>query len=146
MTPVATRAANSAPGDGCRCAPVMSWKKSVTGKWVKEMVGRDGIAPPTPGFSVLSPGPCKVCRSVVIVRWSGVQCGVTPVWWRVNGFRDGHWTTPEGDTEIAPPWSIVAPEGTERSPLAWVCSKIIGDRYARAEWRRRGLYQPSMKS
>jgi len=25
----------------------------------KIMVGRDGIEPPTPGFSVLSPGPCK---------------------------------------------------------------------------------------
>src|SRR5712691_11594340 len=53
---------------------------------------------------------------------------------------------PEGDSEIAPPWSIVAPEGTGRSPLAWVRSKVIGDRYSRAEWRRRGLYQPSMKS
>jgi helix-turn-helix protein len=71
---------------------------------------------------------------------------VAPVWWRVNCFRDGHCTTPEGDSEIAPTWSIVAPGGTVRSPLAWVRSNIIGDRYARAEWRRHGLYQPSMKS
>ena len=56
------------------------------------------------------------------------EVGVDPVWWRVNGFRDGHSTSSEGDTEIAPPWSIVAPEGTERSPLPWVRSKIMGDR------------------
>src|SRR6266481_5335479 len=42
---------------------------------------------------------------------------VAPVRWTVNGFRDGHCTTPEGDREIAPPWSIVAPEGTVRSPI-----------------------------
>src|SRR5437899_11790729 len=34
--------------------------------------------------------------------------GVAPVWWRVNCFRKGHGTTSSGDTDIAPPWSIVA--------------------------------------
>jgi hypothetical protein len=47
---------------------------------------------------------------------------VAPVWWTVNCFRDAHWTTPEGDREIAPPWSIVAPEGTVRSPIPQVRS------------------------
>jgi hypothetical protein len=53
---------------------------------------------------------------------------VAPVRWTVNGFRDGHCATPEGDREIAPPWSIVAPEGTGRSPIPEVLSYIMGDR------------------
>ena len=53
---------------------------------------------------------------------------VAPVRWTVNGFRDGHWTSPEGDREIAPPWSIVVPEGTGRSPIPEVLSYIMGDR------------------
>ena len=48
--------------------------------------------------------------------------GVAPVWWRVNCFRDRHCTAPEGDTEIAPPWSIVDPEGTVRSSISQVRS------------------------
>ncbi len=31
----------------------------LTERIVSEMVGRDGIEPPTPGFSVLFPGACK---------------------------------------------------------------------------------------
>ncbi len=56
------------------------------------------------------------------------QYEVTPVRWTVNGFRDGHWTTGEGDREIAPPWSIVDPEGTGRSPIPEVRSYIMGER------------------
>ena len=33
----------------------------------------------------------------------------------MNCFRDRHWTLSEGGTEIAPPVSIVDPEGTVRS-------------------------------
>src|SRR5712691_1122741 len=57
-----------------------------------------------------------------------LRSGVTPVRWTVNGLRDGHITTSEGDREIAPPWSIVAPEGTGRSPIPEVLSYIMGDR------------------
>lgn len=53
------------------------------------------------------------------VEARGAKVGVAPVSWRVNGFRDGHCTTPEGDSEIAPPWSIVDPEVTVRSPVSW---------------------------
>jgi hypothetical protein len=59
--------------------------------------------------------------------------GVAPVWWRVNCFRHRHCTTSEGDREVAPPWSIVDSEGTVRSPLVWVRSKSMGERYASAE-------------
>jgi hypothetical protein len=49
------------------------------------------------------PGPC-------------VHVGVTPVRWRVNGFRGRHCASTRGDTEVAAPWSIVDPRGTVRSP------------------------------
>jgi len=55
-------------------------------------------------------------------RIDRTQVGVAPVRWTVNCFRDGHCTTPAGDTEIAPPWAIVAPEGTVRSPILQVRS------------------------
>jgi transposase InsO family protein len=35
--------------------------------------------------------------------------GVDPVRWRVNCLRDRHGTSTEGDTDIAPPGSIVDP-------------------------------------
>jgi len=57
-----------------------------------------------------------------------IELEVAPVRWTVNGFRDDHCATPEGDREIAPPWSIVAPEGTGRSPIPEVLSYIMGDR------------------
>src|SRR6266850_3594541 len=41
--------------------------------------------------------------------------GVAPVRWTVNCFRDRHRILSEGGTEIAPPVSIVDPEGTVRS-------------------------------
>jgi DNA invertase Pin-like site-specific DNA recombinase len=62
-----------------------------------------------------------------------LKFGVAPVSWTVNCFRDRHSITPEGDREIAPPWPIVDPEGTVRSPLPWVRSKIMGARYSSAE-------------
>jgi len=34
-------------------------EKSVTGNYLKRVVGRDGIEPPTPGFSVLVHDACK---------------------------------------------------------------------------------------
>jgi len=52
----------------------------VTGNYLEKVVGRDGIEPPTPGFSVLSPGPCK-CAEVLdvervapdgLMRWSAL--------------------------------------------------------------------------
>jgi hypothetical protein len=54
--------------------------------------------------------------------------GVDPVRWTVNCFRECHRVAPEGDSEVAPPWSIVAPEVTVRSSLAWDRSKNKGDR------------------
>ena len=54
--------------------------------------------------------------------------GVAPVRWRVNCFRNGHGTSTEGDTEIAPPGSIVDPEGTGRSSVWCARSNIMGDR------------------
>src|SRR5437899_7630101 len=48
------------------------------------------------------------------MRFSLWGLGDAPVWWSVTCFRDGHCTIPERDSEIAPPWSIVAPEGTAR--------------------------------
>jgi hypothetical protein len=66
--------------------------------------------------------------TVVDIRAQAQGTGVTPVRWTVNCFRDGHWTAPEGDSEVAPPWSIVAPEGTGRSPIPAVRSYIRGDR------------------
>ena len=42
-------------------------------------------------------------------------CGVAPVRWTVNCFRDRHCTLSKRGTEIAPPVSIVDPEGTVRS-------------------------------
>ena len=44
-----------------------------------------------------------------------VMAGVAPVRWTVNCFRDRHGTLSEGGTEIAPPVSIVDPEGCVRS-------------------------------
>jgi len=38
------------------------------------------------------------------------------------------YTLTEGDTEIAPPWSIVDPAGTVRSSVECARSKIMGDR------------------
>ena len=55
-------------------------------------------------------------------RKAWAEVGVAPVWWRVNCFRDRHCTVPAGDTEIAPPWSIVDPEVTVRSPAPCDCS------------------------
>ena len=62
------------------------------------------------------------------IRAAQRQIGVAPVWWRVNCFRDHRCTTSKGDTEIAPPWSIVDPEATVRSPIPCARSKIIGER------------------
>ena len=45
--------------------------------------------------------------------------------------RYRHCTAPEGDTEIVPPWSIAAPEGTVRSSRPCDRSKILGDRIER---------------
>jgi SAM-dependent methyltransferase len=46
----------------------------------------------------------------------GRYVGVTPVRWRVNGFRGRHCASTRGDTEVAAPWSIVDPRATVRSP------------------------------
>ncbi len=54
--------------------------------------------------------------------------GVAPVRWTVNCFRERHCTAPEGDSEVAPLWSIVAPEVIVRSSLSVDRSKIMGDR------------------
>ena len=47
----------------------------------------------------------------------------------MDGERLSRWSLyhPEGDREIAPPWSIVDPEGTVRSPIPEVLSYIMGD-------------------
>jgi hypothetical protein len=56
-------------------------KNSVMGNCLKRVVGRDGIEPPTPGFSVLSPTSRK-CIEVFdleqqardgVVRWSALE-------------------------------------------------------------------------
>ena len=54
------------------------------------------------------PGPREAWT---LAQWGGVA----PVRWTVNCFRDRHRTLSEGGTEIAPPVSIVDPEGTVRS-------------------------------
>jgi integrase len=74
--------------------------------------GRGTVAPPKNGRD----------------RWVKASSGVAPVRWTVNCFRGRHCTAPEGDSEIASPWSIVAPEGTGRSSLSFDRSKIMGDR------------------
>ncbi|SRR6266852_2511777 len=56
------------------------------------------------------------------------RSGVAPVRWTVNCFRDRHRTLSEGGTEIAPPVSIVDPEGTVRSLVPRDRSYIMGER------------------
>jgi len=58
----------------------------------------------------------------------GAGSGVAPVRWTVNCFRERHCTAPERDSEVAPLWSIVAPEVTVRSSLSVDRSKSMGDR------------------
>jgi len=55
-----------------RCAPVIELEEIGDGQVGEGNGGQGRIAPPTPGFSVYLPVRVKVCRSVVIVRWSGV--------------------------------------------------------------------------
>ncbi len=67
---------------------------------------------------------------VLVNAVGGADCqsGVAPVWWTVNCFEIHHCTAPKGDSEIAPPWSIVDSEVTVRSSLP-------GDRPIRWIWR-----------
>jgi len=62
-------------------AQTQSGKNFEASNLLKRMVGRDGIEPPTPGFSVLFPGSCKCAQLFDVeqktpdglVRWSVLE-------------------------------------------------------------------------
>ena len=98
----------------------------------------------------ISSGYSRSCRSLQARRETpGLSANVETCWLRpkprqkvpeyprewscpgsVDGelLSEGHCTASEGDSEVAPRWSIVAPEVTVRSSLAVDRSKIMGDR------------------
>jgi hypothetical protein len=84
---------------------------------------------PHPPREILCALPTRLrSRKAESQRAAGANSGVAPVRWTVNCFRDRHHTLSEGGTEIAPPVSIVDPEGTVRSLVPRDRSYIMGER------------------